>query len=74
MRYIIPTTVKSLEQKKKTISVHVDRAKDKVLIETVDIGWFVLFEGSQESLFVGFEKPEDLVPGSKVKIIIDTND
>lgn len=73
MRYVIPTKVRSLEFKKKVTGAKVDKSnKDTVTIETVDLGWFVLFEGSCESLFVGYDQPEGLDPGSKVKIIIET--
>jgi hypothetical protein len=72
MTYKIYTTVKKLELKKKTISTRLEKDEDKemVMIETIDLGWFVLFEGSQEFLFVGKEKPDDLEPGTQVRIFI----
>lgn len=68
--YRIPTRVVKLENKKKILATRLDANKDIVMVESVDIGWFVLFEGSQEMLFVGMEKPEDLEPGTEVIISI----
>jgi hypothetical protein len=72
MIYKVYTTVKKLELKKKTISTRIKKEEDKemVMVETINLGWFVLFEGSQEFLFVGEEKPDDLEPGTQVQIFI----
>lgn len=73
MTYRIPTKVVKIEEKKKHLATNVEKTTGEnqiVMVTTVDIGWFVLFEGSQESLFVGMEKPADLEPGTEVEIII----
>lgn len=37
--------------------------------QSVSVGWFVTFEGSRESLFLGIEKPS-LAKGDEVEITI----
>lgn len=37
--------------------------------QSTSLGWFVTFEGSRESLFLGLEKPS-LAKGDEVEIII----
>lgn len=66
--YRISTKVKKLELKKRIVRTYLNAGL--AVDETIDIGWFVLFEGSQESLFVGVDKPTDLDPGTEVEIII----
>lgn len=69
----IPTRVKNLELKKKTLSTEVkDRGKPDAVIKAtvVSVGWFVHFDGSYESLFVGDEKPRGLEIGDEVDILI----
>jgi hypothetical protein len=70
MTYRIQTRVKNLEQKKITTSSKKDPNSDKILSTVAFLGWFVLFEGSYESLFVGHDEPKDLTPGTEVDIII----
>jgi hypothetical protein len=43
---------------------------DKAILTYQKLGWFVHFEGSYESLYVGDEKPESLNPGTEVDILI----
>jgi len=50
MSYLIRTRVKALELKKITTSSKKDPNSDKILSTVVSLGWFVLFEGSYESL------------------------
>ena len=66
----IPTRVKHLELKRQTIHTRKDTASDKIVAEIVPLGWYVHFEGSYESLFVGQEKPRGLEVGDEVDIII----
>jgi hypothetical protein len=78
--YKIPTRVKNLELKKRIVMSNIDRSKpldpDKPVptasadATTEIIGWYVHFEGSYESLFVGDEKPDNLSPGTEVDILI----
>lgn len=70
MSYLIRTRVKALELKKITTSSKKDPNSDKILSTVASLGWFVLFEGSYESLFVGHDEPKDLTPGTEVEIII----
>jgi len=65
----IPTRVVKLEEKQ--IITHGKKdATGTAVLTSQKIGWFVNFEGSYESLFVGSEKPKDLEPGTEVDIII----
>jgi hypothetical protein len=43
---------------------------DKVEYKTEDMGWFMLLEGSWESLYVGGSQPEGLSIGDEVEVII----
>jgi hypothetical protein len=69
MRYIIRTRVQAVEERFNTryVSGH---GKDAVF-ESVSLGWFALFDGSQELLFLGVDQPE-LKRGDAVKITIET--
>jgi hypothetical protein len=69
MNIRIPTRVLKLEEKKRTLT---GRKKEdgEVIFTHQTLGWFVRFEGSDESLFIGFEKPEDLAEGTEVDILI----
>jgi len=67
--YVIKTRVRELEMKTLTLRVwKPDPLKSDTECERQDIGWFVLFENSYESLFVGTEKPTNLDPGTEVEI------
>lgn len=61
--YVIQTIVAKLERKsraKRAVAVGKDPNTGKNIyeIEREDIGWFVQFQGSDESNFLGFDKPE----------------
>jgi hypothetical protein len=43
---------------------------DDVKCEMRDLGWFMLLEGSWESLHVGGEKPDGFSVGDEVEVII----
>ena len=66
----IPTRVKHLEMKQRTVVTHKDKTTDKITSEVIPLGWYVHFEGSYESLCVGDEKPHGLEVGDEVDIII----
>ena len=71
--YKIPTRVKHLELKKRIVKADfVDRAKPDSVVNTEmkELGWYVHFEGSYESLCVGPDKPVNLEPGTEVDILI----
>ena len=70
MSYRIQTCVKNLECKKIITSSKKDPKSDKIISTIAVLGWFVHFEGSYESLFVGHDEPKDLAPGTEVDIII----
>lgn len=62
----ISLIVADIGEKKRTLSVR--KKGDDVVVEEENLGWFVRFEGSWESLFWGKEEPK----GLKVGQIIDT--
>lgn len=73
--YLIETIVIKLEEKSRAVRAIVtgkDPATGKNIyeIERENIGWYVQFQGSDESNFIGFEKP-DLKVGQKVLISLD---
>lgn len=73
--YLINATVAKLEEKSRAsraVVVGKDSMTGKNIyeIERENIGWFVQFVGSDESNFLGFEKP-DLQVGQQVKIRIE---
>jgi len=69
---VIPTKVKVIQQRTNTIESRKDpNDPNNALIKIENLGYFVQFEGSYESLFVGMEDPGDwLNKGSEVEIII----
>jgi hypothetical protein len=73
--YLINATVAKLEEKSRAArsivtGVNPETGKKIYEIEHENIGWFVQFEGSDESNFLGFDKP-DLTVGQKVLIRIE---
>lgn len=72
MLYKISTRVRALEMKTMIVRTYKDPTDaNKILTDTKPMGWFVLFEESYESLYVGHERPLDLEPGTEVEIIIN---
>ena len=69
MNIRIPTRVIKLEERNRIASAK-KNADDTVAFVHQNLGWFVHFEGSYEALFVGFEKPAGLDPGTEVDILI----
>lgn len=63
LAYIFYTRVAKIEQRKQLIRVD----KDGTIHER-DLGWFILYEGSHEMLFLGTEKPSFEV-GDEIEII-----
>ena len=72
MPYRIPAKVKFLELKNKVVHSKKEPTTDRIISTVITLGWFVNFEGSHESLFVGVDEPKDLKPGTEVDIIIVT--
>lgn len=68
----IPTKVKHLEEKYRRVLTEMDGSKlfGKIEFENKSMGWFVHFEGSYESLYVGETKPIGLDPGTEVEVVI----
>jgi hypothetical protein len=52
----IPTRVAHISEQFHRFSWHKDDTGN-ILYDQKSLGWFVLFEGSMEQLFVGHEKP-----------------
>jgi len=69
MQIRIPTRVISLIEKKRIVEGTKDE-EGNALLTSQTLGWFVHFEGSYESLFVGHQKPTGLDPGTEVDILI----
>ena len=68
---IIKTRIERIEHKKRIVRITQNKNdRENPIVEDEDLGWFVLFEGSWESIFVGNEQPTDLRMGMKVDIII----
>lgn len=63
--YTIVTTVISVTNEWETVSGK--KVGEETILEKVNRGWFVLFVGSYEKLFFGYEKPE-FAKGDMVKI------
>lgn len=71
MPYRIPAVVKSLQLKTKAVSATKHPTEEHNIIWVREtIGWFVTFENSHESLFVGTVEPKDLKPGARVDIVL----
>lgn len=70
--YRIPTKVIRVEEKKRITKAWMDETKTPpvAMQETENLGWYVHFAGSFESLCVGPEKPLDLAEGAEVDILI----
>lgn len=73
--YLIHTTVAKVEEKSRAaraivVGVDANTGRNIYEIERENIGWFVQFQGSDESNFLGFDKP-NLQPGQKVLIRIE---
>lgn len=67
--FAIPTRVADIAKEVRTTTTHRDE-RGEFGVQYHPIGWFVLFEGSRERLFVGHEKPRDLNVGDVVWISI----
>lgn len=68
MSYVIHTKVVKLEHRERHYNVR--KVGEQVVSEIEPLGWFVLFEGSHECLYLGHIKPTDLAQGQAVKITI----
>ena len=71
--YRIKTKVQNLEHKRRAARSWIDKTDPDnpvVCYDYEDMGWFVTFANSHESLFVGMEEPLDLTVGTEVTILI----
>ena len=71
--YRIQTRVKALERKHRTVRTWVDNTdpeKPEIKSQCEDMGWFITFDNSHESLFVGYAQPIDLKVGQAVDVYI----
>lgn len=66
--YAIYTQVVSVTQEEYAVRGRI--VNGEAIVEKQDLGWYVLFEGSHEKLFLGWDRPE-LSAGDKVKILIE---
>jgi hypothetical protein len=57
-----------IERKSSAVRAH--KEGDEIKVERQDLGWFVLFEGSQESWAVGFDEPT-LKVGQRVTVTVE---
>jgi hypothetical protein len=60
--------IKKIERKKKVLRMW--KREDKIHSEEEDMGWFMLLEGSWESLYIGETKPEEFKVGDRVEVTI----
>jgi hypothetical protein len=67
MTFAISITVRVVEVFEKFQQRHISGTGKDWVCENVSIGWFVLYEGSYEALYVGAEKPS-LAPGDTICI------
>ena len=65
VRYVIYSSVVSVEEHKRIVSV----SKDGVAIEET-LGWFVHIQGSFEALFLSLEEP-NLKSGDEIRITLE---
>lgn len=67
-RFVIETKVKRLENVERQIRSFIK--DNNTITERENMGWYVQFEGSWESLSLGMEKPA-WTPGDKIKITME---
>lgn len=67
---VIRTKVAKLQELTENLRGYKNKVTGETVIETKNLGWFVRFEGSQEWLFAGTEKP-DVSVGDEVSISIN---
>jgi hypothetical protein len=71
--YLIPARIKRLELRYRHLRTVKDPTTGDPVSVKEEIGWFCVFEGSWEALFISKEKP-DLYEGQAVTIRISSND
>lgn len=71
-KIVINTTCRAVEKKEKVIRTEkvVVNDNEKIMQTTLALGWFALFEGSWEWLYVGAEPPP-FKKGDRIKITIE---
>jgi hypothetical protein len=68
VKYVIETSVISVFER--LDSVHVDGIGEAATFRESSRGWFVLFDGSHEALFLGKEKP-NIANGDLMRITFE---
>jgi hypothetical protein len=68
MTYIIPTRITRIEAKRRVLRGRM--VNGQAVLDYEDLGWFVSFEGSHESLCLGPEPPK-LTVGQEVNLRIE---
>ena len=66
--YVVFTRVVSVTEEQYAVRGRI--VDGQAIVEKAALGWYVLFEGSHEKLFLGWDRPE-LAAGDKVKISIE---
>lgn len=69
--YLISTRVVSVTEH--FVKNHISGAGADATFKSISIGYFAIFEGSHEAIFLGDEKP-GLVAGDEVEILIRKKD
>lgn len=67
-RYVFHSRVQSVGERERVVRGY--KEADQTVTITEPLGWFVHLEGSQEALFVGYEKPP-FQKGQTVKVTIE---
>jgi hypothetical protein len=67
-RYVTEVVVKAVEERKETMRAYKHGEEVKTVEES--IGWFITLEGSDASLWLGFEKPE-FSPGQTIRLTLE---
>ena len=65
MKYIVETTIVSIERRERKVWAH--GKGEFTVFRNVDLGFFMLLEGSHESIHIGFDQPV-FRPGDRIRI------
>lgn len=69
MTYVIKTRVIKVEEKTRVLRAR--KSGDDIITDRESLGWFILIDGSREALYIGMDKPTDLVDGQSIVIRIE---
>src|SRR3974377_2263902 len=71
VRYVITQQIERIEHRDKVVKTYKDQSDPtgrNVVEDKIDLGWFVRFKGSHESLFIGADQPHTLPkPGARAR-------